>query len=89
MLQPHQMPRRGALHRAAKKINHCLLLQGLLASCAALHRGVPRREIKAGESLSFTAPHFFGVALWPIIIVRRVMHNQHPKKQDFHALRYS
>ena len=59
---------------------------------AALRCGAPRR-------LSFTAPHFFGVALWLITMARRVtcrnknpsMHrpNQHPQKLDFQVPRCS
>ena len=66
---PNAAQRRKKTHKL-----YCLSLQGLHCELrrAAPRCAVPRREMKSGKSLYFTTPHFFGVALWPIKIARRV-----------------
>ena len=73
-VRPHQTPRR------ALKKGYAVLFIIARVHCK-LRRAGPRHEIKAGKSLSFTAPRFFSVALWPITLAKRVM----CRKKTYHA----
>ena len=88
---PRRAARRGVWW--GRTLHHLKKIKCIVYHCrpglnCKLRRAVSRREMKAGESLSFTATRFFGVALWPITIARRVtcrkklssMHNQHTRK---------